>query len=296
MSLLSTLSFIVNHPLNSERRLASIKRFVTWQIGSRLVPGAVAVPFVNETRLLTRPGMTGATGNLYCGLHEFEDMAFVLHFLREEDLFVDVGANIGSYTVLAAGAVGARTISIEPIEATFSSLLDNVRINGLDDRVRAMNLGVGGESGTLRFTQASDTTNHVVSSADSEGDTIDVRIESLDSVLAGESPRLIKVDVEGFETEVIGGAEQTFSNPALIAALMELNGSGDRYGFDEDKLHQMVLEYGFESYSYVPLERRLVSLNGKKNLSGNTLYIRDVGTVAKRLREAPKYSVLETKI
>ncbi|WP_434151418.1 FkbM family methyltransferase [Methylocaldum gracile subsp. desertum] len=296
MSLLSTLSFIVNHPLNSERRLASIKRFVTWQIGSRLVPGAVAVPFVNETRLLTRPGMTGATGNLYCGLHEFEDMAFVLHFLREEDLFVDVGANIGSYTVLAAGAVGARTISIEPIEATFSSLLDNVRINGLDDRVRAMNLGVGAESGTLRFTQASDTTNHVASSADSEGDTIDVRIESLDSVLAGESPRLIKVDVEGFETEVIGGAEQTFSNPALIAVLMELNGSGNRYGFDEDKLHQMVLEYGFESYSYVPLERRLVSLNGKKNLSGNTLYIRDVGTVAKRLREAPKYSVLETKI
>lgn len=236
--------------------------------------------------------MTGATGNLYCGLHEFEDMAFVLHFLREEDLFVDVGANIGSYTVLAAGAVGARTISIEPIEATFSSLLDNVRINGLDDRVRAMNLGVGGESGTLRFTQASDTTNHVVSSADSEGDTIDVRIESLDRVLAGESPRLIKVDVEGFETEVIAGAEQTFANPMLIAVLMELNGSGNRYGFDEDKLHHKVLEYGFESYSYVPLERRLVSLNGKKNLSGNTLYIRDIGVAEKRLEDASRYSVL----
>jgi hypothetical protein len=40
--------------------------------------------------------MTGATQNLYCELHEYNDMAFLLHFLREEDSFADVGANIGS--------------------------------------------------------------------------------------------------------------------------------------------------------------------------------------------------------
>jgi hypothetical protein len=37
-----------------------------------------------------------ATGNLYVGLHEFEEMAFLLHFLRRGDLFADVGANVGS--------------------------------------------------------------------------------------------------------------------------------------------------------------------------------------------------------
>jgi hypothetical protein len=42
------------------------------------------------------------SGNIYAGLHEFGDMAFVLHFLRAGDLFADVGANIGSYTVLAS--------------------------------------------------------------------------------------------------------------------------------------------------------------------------------------------------
>lgn len=47
--------------------------------------------------------MTGATGNWYCGLQEYEDMSFVLHALRPGDLFVDVGANIGSYSILAAG-------------------------------------------------------------------------------------------------------------------------------------------------------------------------------------------------
>jgi hypothetical protein len=65
----------------------------------------VAMPYVNETRLLVKPGMAGATGNVYAGLHEYEDMAFVLHALRPSSRFVDVGANVGTYTVLAGGGV-----------------------------------------------------------------------------------------------------------------------------------------------------------------------------------------------
>lgn len=60
----------------------------------------VQFDWIEGARLMVRNGMTGATGNIYCGLHEFTDMSFVLHLLRPDDLFVDVGANIGSYTVL----------------------------------------------------------------------------------------------------------------------------------------------------------------------------------------------------
>jgi hypothetical protein len=63
----------------------------------------VVVPFVGDTRLLVARGMRGATGNVYVGLHEFEEMAFALHALRPSSRFIDVGANVGSYTVLAAG-------------------------------------------------------------------------------------------------------------------------------------------------------------------------------------------------
>ena len=102
VALARTLHYIVQHPLNRDDRLAAVGRFLRWQLSCRLLPGAVAVPFVNATRLLVTPGMTGATGNLYCGLHEYQDMAFVLHALRAGDRFIDIGANIGSYTVLAA--------------------------------------------------------------------------------------------------------------------------------------------------------------------------------------------------
>jgi len=48
---------------------------------------------VNGSKFLVKTGETGLTGNIYTGLHEFPDMGFLLHFLRAEDLFVDIGAN-----------------------------------------------------------------------------------------------------------------------------------------------------------------------------------------------------------
>ena len=117
MNLLELLGHIVRHPLNRAGKAAAVARLVRWQLASRILAQPVVLPFVNNTRLLVLRGMTGATGNWYGGLHECADMAFVLHALRPGDLFVDVGANVGSYTVLAAGAVQADAIAVEPVEA-----------------------------------------------------------------------------------------------------------------------------------------------------------------------------------
>src|SRR5262245_41975942 len=120
MALSELLSFVWNHPLNSTDRIAALGRVARWQIASRLVSGPIALPFVEGTSLLASSGMTGATGNWYCGLHEVRDMSFVLHLLRPGEKFLDVGANVGSYTVLAAGAVGAQVTSVEPVPRTFA--------------------------------------------------------------------------------------------------------------------------------------------------------------------------------
>ena len=250
------------------------------------------MPWVNDARLIVRSGLTGATGNLYAGLHEFEDMAFVLHALRPADVFVDIGANVGSYTVLGGAVVGARGISIEPIPATFALLQQNIAINNLGDRVQALNIGLGQSEGVLRFTCGLDTVNHVLSEGESANDTIDVPVRTLDAVLGGTMPTLIKIEVEGFETEIIAGAAQTLALSGVLAIIMELNGSGNRYGFDENALHRQVLDKGFETYRYRPFQRMLESLRGERMSGGNTLYIRDVDKVAERIKSAPAVRVL----
>lgn len=78
---LRTVNFLLNHPLSSKNKSAAFYRLLSWQIRSRLIGAPVAYDFVNQSRLLVYPGMTGATGNVYAGLHEFYDMGFVLHAL-----------------------------------------------------------------------------------------------------------------------------------------------------------------------------------------------------------------------
>lgn len=288
----NNLRFVLDHPLNRTNKLAALKRYFCWQIGSRLVPGDVLVPFVDNTFLRTRPGMTGATGNIYAGLHEFEDMTFLLHVLRQTDLFVDVGANIGSYTILAGGAVGAQCISVEPIKSTFDMLEENINVNRLLGHVHALNMGIGKEKGVLKFTAGLDTVNHVISDTEQFANTVEVPICSLNDLLENQEPILIKIDVEGFETNVIAGADKVLSRTSLLAVIMELNGSGNRYGFNEVELHKKMLSFGFKTYAYSPFNRQLVSLDGATSNSGNTLYVRNVDEVARRLKGAQQYRIV----
>jgi FkbM family methyltransferase len=290
-TIFNTLSFILRHPLNRSRRFTALRRFLYWQVGSRLLPGAVAVPFVDNSRLLVTPGMTGATGNIYCGLHEFEDMALVLHALRPGDLFVDVGANVGAYTVLAAGGAGAHVLAIEPIPATFGHLIDNIHLNGLEKMVQVENVGVWAVPGTLRFSTGFDCTNHVVTEAESSLPYLEVRVETLDALLGARLPALIKIDVEGFETEVIKGAKHALESPALLGIIMELNGSGIRYGFDDQTLHGIMLKTGFRPFRYDPFEKVLTAIHVKNVWSGNTLYVRDEERLQARVQSTPAHRV-----
>jgi FkbM family methyltransferase len=289
MSALRSLIFIARHPLNRHEPWHALWRFASWQIAARLGGGPIAVPFVENTRLLVARGMHGATGNVYCGLHEFEDMAFVLHALRREELFVDIGANVGSYSVLAAGVVGAPVLAFEPAPRAYAALMDNLRLNGLESCVEARRQGVGAQQGTLRFTAGLDTVNHVVSTTEGTSAAIEVPIVTLDATLESARPCMIKVDVEGYETAVVAGAQRTLHSPGVAAVLMELNGSGACYGFDEQRLHRSMLDLGFLAARYDPLTRRLYP--HEHGASSNRLYVRDVAALQARIAAAPRRRV-----
>lgn len=291
MSMLHTIRYIWNHPLNAGKKLNALSRFIRWQVGSRLVVGGVAVNFVDSSRLLIATGMHGATMSIYAGLQEFEDMAFVLHFLNEADLFVDVGANVGTYTVLASSAVGARTISIEPVPSTYASLIDNIRLNDISEKVNALNTALGREIGELSFTAGLGTVNHVLSDKEVCENVIRVPVNTLDNILTGHAPALMKIDVEGYETIVLAGGHSVLANESLFGVIMELNGSGERYGYSEDALHELMLSYGFNTYSYAPFERKLIPLQGKNSHTGNTLYLRRTAEVMARIQSAKRFVI-----
>jgi len=276
--LLKTLSFITHHPLTRDRPLAALGRFARWQVESR-IKRDVQFDWIEGSKLVVRNGMTGATGNIYCGLHEFADMAFVLHLLRPGDLFVDVGANIGSYTVLASAVAGADTISVEPDPGTMASLKRNIEANAIGERVSTVEAAVGANAGTARFTVGRDTVNRIASEADAG--TRAVRVMRLDDLLAGRAPILIKLDVEGFEAEVLAGGRETLGKRSLIAIETE---SRDPAVVDQ------LTGAGFHEVFYDPMSRTLSeTVVWAQN---NALFVRDRDRCLERLAQARRVRVL----
>jgi len=296
MGYLHTLRWVTGHPLTHAKPVSAISRYIRWQFGSRILKQKVIYPWVNDTRLVVGLGDTGLTGNIYCGLHEFEDMSFILHALRATDCFVDVGANCGSYTVLAAGAVGCRTISIEPVPNTFTRLLDNVYLNRIETNVKCLNIGVGANDANLKFSSDLDTVNHVLTEQESTQECIIVPMKSLNSQLTASGRMIIKIDVEGYETNVIRGASEVMKSENVDAVVMELNGSGLRYGFDDDALHKSMLYFGFVPCRYSPLERKMEQLSGINRSGGNTIYVKNFEFVEQRVKSAAAFEILGRQI
>jgi FkbM family methyltransferase len=286
-----TARFIAAHPLTRDRKLAAFARLARWQLESRL-RSEVVVPWIAGTRLAVRRGMHGVTGNIYCGLHDFAEMSFMLHLLRAGDLFADIGANVGSYTVLAAGVRGARVVAVEPDPGAGADLAKNISLNRLGDRVNVEAVALGAGVGELAFSTGQGPMNHVLNGCD-QGHR-KVRQTTADRLFAAAAPLAIKLDVEGYEAAVLAGARATLADPGLKALIVELNGSGSRYGFDDQQTHRTLLRRGFAPFSYDPMSRLLAAREGI--LGQNTIYVRDFDWVQQRLKRAPFVKMFGRKV
>lgn len=255
-------------------------RYARWQIESRL-RYEIAFDWVEGSKLIARNSMAGATGNIYCGLHEFVDMAFLLHLLRPSDLFIDAGANIGSYTVLASAVCRARTIAIEPDPGTILALRKNIEINDIHERVAVIEAAIGAAQGIAHFTTGEDTTNRIVPKHDQA--TREVIVRTLDEILNGEEPVLLKMDVEGYEPEVVAGALAVLEKSSLLAVITETA---------DATVCSAMERSGFVRAHYQPFERSIVAvekiIDGSK--SPNTLFVR-LGQVDERVRTAKRRQV-----
>ena len=267
--------------------------FAVAQVRARLRSGDICVDFPNGTRLKFSPRMKGAAHYISPRLCEFEEMAFVMHFLRDQDLFIDVGANVGVYTVLASGVAHARTLAFEANPTTFKALQSNLELNALQPKAQAVNTALARAEGTLEITDELGTENFISRDGASRR-TRTVKATTLDQALSGQVPALIKIDVEGFETEVFAGATYTLTADGLKAMIVERSNNGARYGFDETVLHDGIRAAGFTPCRYLPFERRLELL--EPNQPGNIIYARDVQSANARLAVAPPFRMGKLEI
>lgn len=207
-------------------------------------------------------------------MYEPETSQFVASVLREGDTFVDVGAHVGYFSMLAATLVGpgGRVLSFEPEAENFRHLQEHARLNGFA-QVQAINQAVGDAEGTAEFfVNADNDGGHALWDVGLHGfnrksrlapQRRQVRVTTLDRVLADEPvpPRLIKIDAEGCEQRVLQGARGLLQRTPVPFVVCEVNHFGlECMGASEASLRQWMLDLGYDVFALHPRDGSLVPL------------------------------------
>jgi FkbM family methyltransferase len=212
------------------RAIAATSR---WAINNRrLGPSALAALSTIDTRIAV-PGTTltlRATSPIEAHraatllTKEPETIAWLDREFREGDVLYDVGANVGVYSLYPASRTRGRVYAFEPVPATYAHLWQNVLDNRLADRVFPLPLALSSRSGTGSLAlsdlaagaafhgRAVPATGPVATVP-----TVERRMDDLDL----EPPTLLKIDVDGFELEVLDGAAATLASETLRSVLVE---------------------------------------------------------------------------
>ena len=212
---------------------------------------------------------------------------FLTAVLRPEDTVVDVGANIGVLSLLASRLVGSSgcVVAIEAHPRTYRALMSNLERNHAKN-VNAVNLAVGQEQGTVRFSDRLDDDWNKV---DGDAGTLEVEAKPLDAVCESLAHvHVLKIDVEGFELYVLKGADQVLARTDCV--LLECWGEHTRaFGYAPEDLINLMDCASFQGYRLVENQGKisLNPLNGSipAGLLENWVFVRDSAWLARRLRD-----------
>jgi FkbM family methyltransferase len=138
----------------------------------------------------------------------------VMREVEAGDHVAEVGASMGLYALAFAGRVGVagRVTAFEPDPESASALEANVGVNGWGDRITVIRAAVGQSSGQVRFAAARGLESRIETRPTMGDGVITVPMVTLDDTLAGRPIDVIKVDVEGFEQQVLEGARRILTN------------------------------------------------------------------------------------
>jgi FkbM family methyltransferase len=235
------IKHVWRHPANSGHRTRALVRAVRYQAVSRLLRRRAVARLGERSRLWVDLHRTAAAMVLYANPPDMPEMLAWRTSLASGDLFIDIGANVGTYTIWAA-ELGAEVIALEPAPDTFELLRENVALNGY--QVTMVRAAAGDHCGTARFTVGLDAGNCLDPGGPSMTDLVTV-----DSLLGDRYAAGMKIDVEGFEIDVLRGCARALADQRIGLIQLEWNEeSRFAVGTDRRPVADFLAGYGYRLF------------------------------------------------
>lgn len=138
----------------------------------------------------------------------------MINNLKADDVFVDVGANIGYYSLIASKLVGTQgaVLSFEPETLNFKLLEKNIAVNALTN-VKLFHAGLGSQNGSIDFYISPDNRgDHRAFNSDNNRTKTSVNMLVGDEILENKKVDFIKIDTQGYELDILKGLRKTITN------------------------------------------------------------------------------------
>ena len=130
---------------------------------------------------------------------------------KSGEIVVDIGAQYGDYAILCRKYYQAKVFTFEPLRSNFKIIKNNIKVNKLNNGIIAYNVAIGDRRKTVQISFSGDMMNSL-----GKGEKQNTTVKTLDSYRL--KPNILKIDVEGFEMDVLRGAIETIKtyHPKII--------------------------------------------------------------------------------
>jgi FkbM family methyltransferase len=221
MSIKLVSQSVLGNPGNKGQLLWRSFQAIAWQAQKRLLKSRKVLTLASGAKFMAHPDCVVSSALIYADWPEFHELQFIRSHLRESDVVLDVGANVGHVSLLLSDIVGGKNLfAFEPTPLTYSRLVDNWKLNGWTSE-NLFHMAVGSEAGEVAIPDVKNpnTVNSILSNKEGVA-TVIVPVRPLDDLRVRWKTRVgfMKIDVEGYEPQVFAGAKKLLQDdrPRLI--------------------------------------------------------------------------------
>ena len=183
------------------------------------------------------------------GIRERRSTRIMEQFIRPDDVILELGANIGYYVLIESTVLSDKgyIYAVEPGPENVERLKKNIALNDISN-IEVSHMAMSNRKGTARlyFGQACNLHSLIESSGDPDAKYVEVRTDTVDSFLKDKKPiTFLRMDVEGYETEVIHGMKETLESPQFKRMFVEIH----PHRVSTEKMQeflQTLADHGFE--------------------------------------------------
>ena len=265
--------------------MGALKRFISWKIIRLLKLKNYKAVFWGNRIINIQYNSFHAMWLMYNYWLDWDEFNLIKNYLLEGDTVVDIGANIGTYSLWMSKFTGSngKVFAFEPDRNNYLRLNNNIGLNQLVSKITAVQKAVGNINGCVSFTSGLDGENHIAKS--NLKDTVIVSCVKLDNFFYDNQIGHIsymKVDVEGFELDVLKGCMNYIMTKKIEIIQLEINQTIRNSGSDAEELTDYLRRHDYRLCEYDPLENQLQPANYNEQVE-NYFAVYDLARANERL-------------